>query len=248
MNCHSWKLKITLTLLLIGMIGFVTVAPVSARGWVNYDVATSQPCACSTEAVYTIYVDTQFAAGPIVSGSLKIPAGYIINAAYLTTTPGIVVATGNTGDVFPYTTNPLTIKTTAIVGKFDVFVGANLVGTGTIIPPTPTTPGDFGGLFVGMPANTWSEVSFVAGFFVNPCIQGTYVWGPNTATVDVTGTPVDVPVQARPEHTEQVTIANCVVGGVVAPASKLEIVAPFAALAGLIVTVSAVVVAKKRRD
>jgi hypothetical protein len=38
------------------------------------------------------------------------------------------------------------------------------------------------------------------------------------------------------------------VGGLVTPTNKLEIVAPFAALAGLIVTVSAVVAVKKRRD
>ena len=38
------------------------------------------------------------------------------------------------------------------------------------------------------------------------------------------------------------------VGGVILPTSKLEIVAPFAALAGLIVAVSAVVVVKRRRD
>jgi hypothetical protein len=38
------------------------------------------------------------------------------------------------------------------------------------------------------------------------------------------------------------------VGGVVMSTSKLEIVAPFAALAGLIVAVSAVVVVKRRRD
>jgi len=38
------------------------------------------------------------------------------------------------------------------------------------------------------------------------------------------------------------------VGGVVMPTSKLEIVAPFAALTGLVVAVSAVVAVKKRRD
>ncbi|GEM_PF-2163143 len=38
------------------------------------------------------------------------------------------------------------------------------------------------------------------------------------------------------------------VGGVVVPTSKLEIAAPFAALAGLIIAVSAVVVVKRRRD
>jgi hypothetical protein len=38
------------------------------------------------------------------------------------------------------------------------------------------------------------------------------------------------------------------VGGVVMSTNKLEIVAPFAALAGLVIAVSAVVVVKKRRD
>ena len=231
------------------MIGFITVAPVSASGWIYFDLTTSSPCACSTEAVYTFYVDTSMSTGAIIDASITIPAGYSINSAYMTSTAGIIVATGDSGNVFPYTSgNPVTVKTTTTLGTFEIFVDGSSVGTGTIVPPTQTTPGNVGDLFGGMATNTWSEVSFVAGFFVNPCIQGTYVWGPNTATIDVGGVPVDVPVQARLEHTEQVTIANCVVGGVVAPASKLEIVAPFAALAGLIVTVSAVVVAKKRRD
>jgi hypothetical protein len=38
------------------------------------------------------------------------------------------------------------------------------------------------------------------------------------------------------------------VGGLVMPTNKLEIIAPFAALVGLIVAVSAVVVVKTRRD
>jgi hypothetical protein len=38
------------------------------------------------------------------------------------------------------------------------------------------------------------------------------------------------------------------VGGVVLPTSKLEIIAPLAALAGLIAAVSAVAAVKKRRD
>ena len=41
---------------------------------------------------------------------------------------------------------------------------------------------------------------------------------------------------------------NSPVGGVVMPTSKLEVVAPYAALAGLLVAVSAVVVVKRRRD
>jgi len=39
-----------------------------------------------------------------------------------------------------------------------------------------------------------------------------------------------------------------VVGGVLSPVNKLEIVAPFAALTGLLVAVSAVVLVKRRRD
>jgi hypothetical protein len=38
------------------------------------------------------------------------------------------------------------------------------------------------------------------------------------------------------------------VGGVVMPTNKLDMVAPFAALAGLIVAVSAVVIVKRRKD
>jgi hypothetical protein len=38
------------------------------------------------------------------------------------------------------------------------------------------------------------------------------------------------------------------VGGVVVPTNKLELLTPYLALAGLIVAVSAVIVAKKRRD
>lgn len=45
------------------------------------------------------------------------------------------------------------------------------------------------------------------------------------------------------------TFTQCsTVGGVVMPTNKLEIVAPFAALAGLIAAVSAVVMVNRRRD
>jgi hypothetical protein len=56
-------------------------------------------------------------------------------------------------------------------------------------------------------------------------------------------------MQPRPGYSNQVRIQACgTVGGVSVPTCKLEIVAPFAALAGLVVAVSAVVVVKKRRD
>jgi hypothetical protein len=42
-------------------------------------------------------------------------------------------------------------------------------------------------------------------------------------------------------------IGIAAVGGVVVPTNKLEVMAPFAALAGLIVAVSAAVVVKRRK-
>jgi hypothetical protein len=60
------------------------------------------------------------------------------------------------------------------------------------------------------------------------------------------GTPI--PTIPEPFEITCNQVAPRPVGGVVVPTSKLEIVAPFAALAGLIAAVSAVVVVKKRRD
>ena len=53
-----------------------------------------------------------------------------------------------------------------------------------------------------------------------------------------------VPEQATPTPSPKLRP----VSGVVMPTSKLELLAPFLAMAGLIVTVSAVVAVKKRRD
>jgi hypothetical protein len=89
------------------------------------------------------------------------------------------------------------------------------------------------------------EMTFVAGFFINPEIAGVYTWGPSTATPSAGP---QVTINPRPGFTNQVLISRCAVGGVVMSANKLEVVAPFAVLAGLIVAVSAVVAAKKRRD
>jgi len=101
-----------------------------------------------------------------------------------------------------------------------------------------------------MPTGNWSELSFVAGFFINPCTPGTYLWGPNTATY-VSGLVVPVYLVGQPRQlTDQVTVTltDCAVGGVVVPTNTLAILSPYLALAGLVIAVSAVVVVKRRRD
>jgi hypothetical protein len=237
-------------LLLIVMIGFITVAPVKSQPQqsLTFDLTASTLCACSTP-IYKFHLenptDIEYAALWVT-----IPAGYTIDPAYMTTTPGIVVATGIGGDVNPPTTDhTLVFKTSGTSGIFELFEEDVLFSTtGVLTPPTPTSPGSFNLLSEGVDNNFWAEVSFVAGFFVNPCTPGTYSWSPNTAT-PVSGAVLAngaVTMDPRPGYSNTVTIVNCAIGGVVTPVNKLEILTPYLALAGL-VAVSAVVLVKRRR-
>jgi hypothetical protein len=141
--------------------------------------------------------------------------------------------------------HPIVIKTTAIPGTFDVSRDGNPAGTLTIALPTATTPGELQWTFPGsgMPTNSWSETSFVAGFFINPCTPGTYVWGPDTVFYSVGDTRYS---KTCAEGDLAVTLTDCAVGGVVVPTNTLAILTPYIALAGLIVAVSAVVAVKRR--
>jgi hypothetical protein len=237
-----------LTLLLMAMIVFVTVAPVKSQGLPpTLDLTASPPCVCSTSAVYTFHVENPMTTA-IVSITVTIPAGYTINPAYLTSTAGIIVATGVGGFISPHSTiYTMALKTTATSGTFEMFVDGSSEGFGIItILPTQTTPGLWVGLFTEIPANVWGEVTFVQGFFTNPCTVDAYSWSPNNALY---GERVSVTLNPRTGYTNVVTITTCSpVGGVVAPTSKLEILAPYVGLAGLAVAVSAVVVVKKRKD
>jgi hypothetical protein len=57
------------------------------------------------------------------------------------------------------------------------------------------------------------------------------------------------PIVGKPtDRSPFVSLKYGTVGGIIVPTDKLEVVAPFAALAGLITAVSAVIVVKRRRD
>jgi hypothetical protein len=231
-------------------IVFVSVAPVKSQQQqpLTFDLTASTPCACSNP-IYKFHLenptDNEYA-----SIWVTIPAGYTIDPAYMTTTPGIVVATGIGGDVNPRTTDhTLVFKTSGTLGIFELFEeGVLFSTTGVLTPPTPTSPGSFNLLSQGVDSNFWAEVSFVAGFFTNPCTPGTYSWSPNTAT-PVSGAVLAngaVSMDPRPGYLNTVTIVRCSVGGVVTPVNKLEILTPYLTLAGLIVAVSTVVAVKRR--
>ncbi|MEM3004312.1 MAG: hypothetical protein QXK96_03335 [Candidatus Bathyarchaeia archaeon] len=143
---------------------------------------------------------------------------------------------------------PVTVETTTTSGTFGVSVDGNLVGSLTIVLPTATTSGALEFSFTDpMPYHTWAEISFVAGFFKNPCTPGTYTWGPNKAVgYDVQSNQnVDVPVYSDDPLTIQVVLANCAVGGVITPTNKLSTIAPYLALAGVAAAASVIVVVRR---
>jgi hypothetical protein len=57
-------------------------------------------------------------------------------------------------------------------------------------------------------------------------------------------------MNSKPAYSNTVTVVNCggVVGGVVSPTNKLEILTPYPALGEFVASVSAAGLAKKRRD
>jgi len=243
--------RLVAILTLVAIIGRITTIPeASAFAIPTFDLTASPPCACSTSAIYTFHIENPEDI-PVAGITVTIPAGYAVNPAYLTTTAGIVVATGVGGDVFPRTTDvTVEIKTTTTSGVFEMFLNGISQGlTGTLTLPTQTTPGTWVAMFPAVGPNTWGEVSFVAGFITNPCTVGTYNWSPNTAMMRVGEQQIEV-VQMNPRngYSNAVTIVNCAVGGVVAPTNKLEILTPYLALAGLVAVASTVVIARRRRE
>ncbi|MEM3004552.1 MAG: hypothetical protein QXK96_04575 [Candidatus Bathyarchaeia archaeon] len=238
--------------LLAAMISLTAVTPVRSQQQENpkLDLTVSPPCACSTGAVYTVHVENPNAFD--ISGiDVTIPAGYSINPAYLTTTPGIVVATGvyGRGPWPPYTTKGVVeIKTTATSGVFELFVDGNPMGvTGTYTPPTATTPGKWESMFPAVGESVWGDVSFIAGFFINPCTVGTYSWSPNTGYYGEE----EVPIDPRAGYSNTVTIVDCAVAGELVAVPKMTVLAALAPWFGLAVVVSIVTAIglerKKRR-
>jgi hypothetical protein len=173
-----------------------------------------------------------------------VPPGYAINPVYLTTTPGIVVATRVYGNWPwpPYTPSDVVeIKITTTSGVFELFVGGSSVGiTGTYTPPIETTSGKWESMFPAVGAGSWGEVSFVAGFFINPCTVGTYSWSPNIAWTPGNGVPGFVLMDPRTGYSNTVTIVECAVAAEVVAVSKMMVLAALAPWFGLAVLASIV--------
>ncbi|MBS7622816.1 hypothetical protein KEJ39_03970 [Candidatus Bathyarchaeota archaeon] len=242
---------VVLTALLLAAISLTAVTPVRSQPMElpKLDLTASPPCACSTGAVYTFHVENPNSFD--LSGiDVTIPAGYAINPAYLTTTPGIVVATGVWGSAPPwppYTPSGVVeIKTTTTSGVFELFVDGISKGTGTYTPPTATTPGEWKSMFPTIGPTVWGEVSFVAGFIINPCKVGTYSWSPNTAYY---GAPY--PMEPRTGYSDTVTIVDCAVAGELVAVPKMTVIAalaPWFGLAVLVSIVTAIGLERKKRE
>jgi hypothetical protein len=250
------KLPLTL-LLMIVIVSTVSFLPVQEAGAAfavppTMDLTVSSRCSGATDAVYKFHAENPNAGETVVAFSVPIPAGYSVNPAYLTTMPGNVVMAGVYGPVGTVNVNGLlSLETTNINGQFAI-IATNTnppfppvpIGQANLVPPTST-------------ATTWTvtllapnngeyiEMTFAAGFFINPEIAGVYTWGPSTATPSAGP---QVTINPRPGFTNQVPISTCPVGGVVMSTNKLEVLAPYLALAGLVAAVSTVVVVKKRKD
>jgi hypothetical protein len=212
-----------------------TVAP-------TFDLTTSSNCAGATGAVYAFHTQSTDALEMAIGGSLTIPAGYSINPAYLTTTPGIVVFTG----VYGYVGNPpvgtVQVTTTITAGTFAFYGDGVLKGAAMIVPPTSTTPGTAGGAFVALEPLQYADISTVPGFFLNPSVPGVYTWGPNTAIASDLSS---VLMSPRPGFTNEVRIDSCVpvpVGGVVEPVIGITLLPQWLVAIGLLAVASALLV------
>jgi len=220
-----------------------TVAP-------TLDLTTMSNIA-SASTIYTFHVENPDLLESVSTFSVLIPAGYSIDPAYLTTTPGIVVMTGVFGFIGFPPLGSLKVKTTTTSGLFNVYAyvpGELPVGTATVVPPTLTTPGAINGLLTILVNGIYVDLTISV---VNPSTPGVYTWGPNTATPAGGGPTVNM--DPRLNFTNQVEIIAPTgepVGGYVLPADKLPVLAPYillTGLIGLIGVVSVVYTATRRR-
>jgi hypothetical protein len=211
-----------------------TVAP-------TFDLTTSSNCAGDTGAVYAFHTQSTDASEMAIGGSLTIPAGYSINLAYLTTTPGIVVFTGLYGYVGNPPVGTVQVTTTTTAGTFAFYGDGQLKGASTIVPPTSTTPGTANGAFVALEPLQYADISTVPGFFFNPSVPGVYTWGPNTA---IAGSDLSsVLMSPRSGFTNEVRIDSCVpVGGVVEPVIGIALLPQWLVAIGLLAVASALLV------
>jgi len=218
------------------------------------DLTTSSNCSGATNAVYTFHAENPNEGETVVAFTVPIPAGYSVNPVYLTATPGIVVMTGVYGPVGTVNVNGLlSLETTSIIGQFAVIatntnppVPPVQIGQANLVPPSSTPTQWTVNISPTVPNNLeYIELSFVAGFLINPSSPGVYTWGPSTATPSEGSS---VPMNPKPGFTNQVDITICAVGGYIEPVNRLAVLGPWLAVIGLVGCISTVVViAKKRR-
>ncbi|MFX0201017.1 MAG: hypothetical protein ACFFCW_33270 [Candidatus Hodarchaeota archaeon] len=189
------------------------------------DLTTSSHIAGATDAVYTFHSENPDPLTAVLF-DVPIPVGYLINSAYLTTTPGIIVMTGVYGNIGGPVMGNLRLETTAAPGWFDIWAEQLIplfpwvkIGTVQIIPPTLTTPGNIGGALGPLNSGEYADLTFIAGFFINPSTPGIYTWGPSTAT-DAAGNIATM--NPRIGFTNQVAIVSPV-GGEIAPITTLAL-------------------------
>lgn len=168
------------------------------------DLVTSSNIAGATNAVYTFHAENRDSVESVSALHIRVPAGYSINATYLTNLAGIVVMTGVYGRIGKPPSGTGRIVTTAIPGRFDVYSDSVLRLTSTIVAPTATTPGDIGALLAVLNSGYYADFNTIPGFFINPSAPGVYVWGPNTATPTAGTT---VAMNPRSGFTNEVAIA-----------------------------------------
>jgi hypothetical protein len=242
-----------LTILTLTLMIFSTLVISSRAAFTSTPTLDLSASSHITDArsLYTFYIENTDPSESLSAYSATIPAGYTIDEAFLTTTPGLLLPgfTGSFGFITGHiTVGSLIVKTTTTIGLFNVngstLIGELRLGNVTIIPPTLTTAGLVKGLLNTTFPNTGIFVELKIDV-INPPTVGIYIWAPNQATP--VGGGDNVTMNPRSGFTNQVNITRSV-GGQLLPTNRTIALAPYFALAGLITTVSvAYIIAKRRR-
>ncbi|WP_455279173.1 hypothetical protein [[Eubacterium] cellulosolvens] len=256
----SLKRSVLLTALTLTITLFsVLILPYGYAFTVNptMDVTTSSNIVGATDAIYSFHAEnpnTIYPQESVVAFTVLIPAGYSVNPAYMTTTPDIVVMTGVYGFIGQPISGYLRLNTTVVSGLF--VINAKRIspptvppyvpiGTAQIVPPTMDAPGSWI-VTLGAPnTGEYIDLSFVAGFFINPSTPGIYVWAPSTAQA---GDASIASMDPRQGFTNEIRIIGPPVGGLTMTVDKLELLIPYLGLAGLIAAISTVIIIRNRRD
>ena len=180
----------------------------------TFDLTTSSNITGATNAVYEFHGADNDTSVAISNLSVVIPAGYVVNPAYLTTTPGILVMNISGGIIGkPPSGKTGNATTTTTSGTFNVYGEGKLVGNSTLVAPTSTSNGSLTFVFPQRVANftegRYVDLITVPGLLINPTSPGVYNW---TATATPGGFPPNDPVKmiARPGYSQSITIVTAV--------------------------------------